>query len=280
MASLKDNLLLKEEALKVSLAETQFSFFRFLSGFPRGKKILLIVLAIGLIPAVALSWLGTKLITQKRLEAYLIAAHPAYVSPKGPSVGAVKVFNSNHGYYSAYAQVANDNLDLAASSIPYHFDFMNGRGELVTTITGTLYLLPNQKKYVVAPRVDSKDSIVSAQLVLGEVQWQKRLSIPEVSLRAAAPFISNETDPLTLIAEGAVVNDSPYELSAIRLVFLLYNNSNEIVGVSQRDEFSVPAFGRRAYKQTWPDFYANDISRVQVLPDTNTLDNNNLLPAK
>jgi hypothetical protein len=282
MTSLKDNLLLEKESLELSLAEGSFSFRNFLRGFPPGKKMLLLVLAIALVPAIVGVRLGTQVLTEKRLAQSVITAHPSFLSPKAPVIGAVQLFNSNHGWYSAIAEVSNENLDLGATNVAYHFNFYDSSGELVTTTSGTLYLLPDQvqpsqKKYIVAPRVDSKQALSRGELVLGEVKWQKRLTVPNVELKAAAPFLSNETDPLTLVAEGAVVNNSPYELAALRLVFLLYDQTNKLVGVSQREEFSLPAFGRRAYKQTWPDLAASNISKVVVLPETNMLDINNLI---
>ncbi len=277
MASLKDNLLVKKEGLELSLAESSFSFRNFLREFPRGKKILLTILAIGLIPTILIVRIGSQLLTEKRLEQNIITAHPSFLSPKAPTVGAVQLFNSGHGWYSAVAQVSNENLDLGATSIAYQFNFYNSQGEAVEQSNGTLYLSPGQKKYIVAPRVDTKEILSKGELILSEAKWQKRLTVPEVSLKASAPFLSNELNPLTLVAEGAVVNDSPYELATVRLVFLLYNRDSKLVGVSQRDEFSLPAFGRRAYKQTWPDLYVADIAQVKVLPDTNTLDIDNLI---
>ncbi len=277
MAGLKDNLIIKEEELELSLAQTRFSLASFFNGFQRGKKIMLLILVIGIIPVLVAVRLGARLITERQLAGAMVEAHPSYTAALAPSASAVTLINSGRGWYSVYVQVANDNLDLAASSIPYQLDFYNAAGENVVGSAGAIYLLPNQKKYIIVSRLDTREQLTRGELTFGEFEWQKRLSIPEVPLRAAAPFISNEVNPLTLVADGAVVNDSPYELAAVRLVFLLYDKNNRIVAVSQRDEFNIPAFGRRAYKQTWPDLYQTDIARATVLPDTNTIDSNNLI---
>lgn len=276
MSSLKDNLLMEKQSLKLTVEQSGFSFVNFLRSFPKGKKILLLVLAIGIIPAIVLARVGSQLLVERQLAGDVVTAHTAYVAPNEVAVGAVKVLQNNSSY-SAYAQITNENLDLAAPQVSYRFDFLSSTGQVVASSNGTTYLLPNQQKYLVVPRIESAQLIASAELSLDSIKWQKRLTLPEVSLRAVAPFISNEVNPLTLVAEGAVVNNSAYELAAVHLVFLLYDQQNQIVAVSQRDEFNVPAFGRRAYKQTWPDLYADGIARTVVIAETNSLDNDNLL---
>jgi hypothetical protein len=276
VVNLKDKLLLEEQSIKLSLEQGGSSFRGFLGGFPRGKRILLLTLALAIIPAVIAVRVGARLITERSLAQKVLTAHPSYAAPVPPSVSPVTVLKAGSAGYSAYAQVANANLDLSAPAVPYQFNFYNSKRERIATVAGTSYLLPNQKKYIVVPRVDTGEQIASADMALGSFQWQKRLAIPQISLKADTPFISTEVNPLALVAEGAVVNNSPYDLGAVQLVFLLYDKNNSIVAVSQRDEFTIPAFGRRGYRQTWPGLGAGQVARAVVLPDTNALDNNNV----
>jgi len=78
------------------------------------------------------------------------------------------------------------------------------------------------------------------------------------------------------VAQGDFVNNSPYTLSKVRLTFVLFDQNQKIIGVSQRDESTVAPFERRAYKQLWPNMTAGNLSRVDVTADTNTLDPSNL----
>ena len=78
------------------------------------------------------------------------------------------------------------------------------------------------------------------------------------------------------MVQGDFLNNSPYTLGKVRLTFVLYNNSGQVVGSSQRDEFTVAPFERRAYKQLWPNAQVPGLARVEVTADTDTLDPNNL----
>lgn len=276
MAGIKDKIFLEEQTIKLSLEQKGSGFRRFLQNFPQPKRKLLLALAIAIIPAAIVVRVGARLITEYSLSREVITAHPSYASPSEPAISAATVLKGGPGWYSAYAQVANQNLDLSAAAIPYHFYFYDSKHQQVASTAGTTYLLANQKKYLVVSRVESAEVIASAELKLDSFQWQKRLAIPEISLKAAPPILSTETAPPALVAEGAVVNNSPYNLGAIQLVFLLYDKNNAVIAVSQRDEFTLPAFGRRAYRQTWPGLDATTVSRIVVVPDTNSLDNSNV----
>lgn len=280
MSSWKDNLVVEKETVKLSVEQSSLSFFEFIRRFPRWKKVLFLIIIIGLVPAIILARVGTQLLAEKRLASGVLTAHSSHIAPRAVKVGEAKVLTMGQGTYSAYAEITNENLDLSAGNVPYRFVFYNSSGRQITSIPDSTYMLPDQEKYLVVPRITSAEPIASAKLMIDTFQWQKRLSLPEVVLRASAPFLSNEQDPLTLVAEGAVVNNSAYDLGTVRLIFLLYDHSNTIVAVSQRDEFTLPAFGRRAYKQTWPGLNAANIARAVVLPETNTLDNDNLISAQ
>jgi hypothetical protein len=276
MTSWKDALEIKKQSLKLSLQQTGFSLGGFLSDFPPTKRKLLIALLIALVPATILVRLSVQKFTEYRLRSSLVTAHQSFVEPEQPTIGQVRILPTLPNTYAAFAEVANPNLDLAAAEVRYTFTFFNAAGERITSNTGQTFLLPDQKKYLVAPRVEMSGSPVKAELTLGTLRWQKKLSLPEVQLRTAAPIIYEQQNPQSLVAEGAVVNNSPYRLGAIRLVFLVYGQNNQIIAVSQRDEFSVAAYARRAYKLTWPNLYAADVSRIAVFPDVNTLDSQNI----
>ena len=108
------------------------------------------------------------------------------------------------------------------------------------------------------------------------IAWQKRLNISAVNFSISLPQTFEQYSPLAFVAQGDFVNNSPYTLSKVRLTFVLFDQNQNIIGVSQRDESTVTPFERRAYKQLWPNMTAGNLSRVDVTADTNTLDPSNL----
>jgi hypothetical protein len=109
-----------------------------------------------------------------------------------------------------------------------------------------------------------------------EPSWQKKLNIPSVKLITALPNFYNMIDPPAFVAEGYVQNSSPYRLKQVRLTFLVYNSAKQIMTISQRDEFDLKPYERRAYKQLWPNLRLTTVQNVKVIAETNVLDPANL----
>ena len=76
---------------------------------------------------------------------------------------------------------------------------------------------------------------------------------------------------------GDFTNNSPYTLGTVRLTFVLFGAGNNIIGVSQRDEFTVAPFERRSYTQLWPDAFPSNLAKVETDAYTDTLDPDNLM---
>lgn len=277
MAGLKEKIQVNIEGAIVGAQEEGFSFIREFKALPTWKRTIIFFMAIMIIPLYVIARIGTDQYLSVRYARQALSAHAAINLVQNPEVGTMSIIRNPNNTFSALVLVKNPNLDLAASNISYTATFKDGSNNSTTTATGTIYLLPNEKKYVVFPKVDAgPNAILSGSLKLGEAKWQKKINIPDVKLRATEPLLYDEANPLTFIAEGSIINDSPYQIGSARIVFLLYDANGKVIGVSQRDEAKLLPFGRRAYKQLWPGLYATAVKKVQVLPVTNTLDPKNI----
>lgn len=276
MSEFKENITIHTQSAIVTIQEVALVIRNAFKAMPAVKQTIVLFLLITIIPAYIGVRYGSEKVFAAQYARQAVSAHPSYTVTLPPIVGTIKLLRNTNGIYSAYTEVSNPNLELSANNIPYTVNFINKAGESIYSVNNTLYLLPNEKKYIVIPRVEAGDALTTGTIELGDVDWQKRLSIPQVELRVSEPILSEEYNPLTFAVEGSVVNNSPYAVQAVRLVFFLYDGTNNIIGVSQRDEFRLPAFGRRAYKQLWPGLYKADIKKVQVEAYTNTMDAQNI----
>jgi hypothetical protein len=277
MAGIKESVKVNVDSALLGVQEGGFSFVNQFKQLPPWKHNLILGLAIAIIPLYLISRFGTEQFLAQRYGREALSAQAAFKTAQTPVVGSMTIIRNPNNTTSGVVLVTNPNLDLSATGITYTATFLGSDKKAVATSTGTLYLLPNEKKYVVIPRIESgSNSVSSGSLKLDNVNWQKRLNIPEVKLRASEPLLYDEANPLTFIAEGSIINDSPYQVATARIVFLLYGENNQIIGVSQRDENRLVPFGRRAYKQLWPGIYRSQVKKVQVIPVTNTLDSQNI----
>lgn len=277
MAGIKETIQVNVEGAILGVQEGGFSFLTQFKAMAPWKRNLILSLAIAIIPVYLIARFGTEQFLAQRYGRGALAAQSAFKTAQDPVIGKMTIIRNPNNTYSGVVLVTNPNLDLSATSITYTVTFQGASKTTVDTTTGSFYLMPNEKKYLVFPRINSGTATVSSgAVVLGDVNWQKKLNIPEVELRASEPLLYDEANPLTFIAEGSIINDSPYEIASARIVFLIYGDNNEIIGVSQRDEFKLVPFGRRAYKQFWPGLYRSQVKKVQVIPVTNAMDPQNI----
>jgi hypothetical protein len=268
------SLLIDE--LEVKAGEMELVASQGFSQFPRYKKILLIFFLVGIIPGYFLSRFLSGLYWDAQYKNLVITARPSFTQAEDLKVEEVMVTPIGDGIYSAYAYVVNPNLELSAKEARYTFNFFDESGKKVATDQGIFYMLPNGKKYLVAPRVQSSQRLSKAALTFSDVNWQKKTSIPVAKITTNQPSLFDQFDPPALTAQGTIINSSAFLLSEVRIVFLLYDQDKKLITVSQRVESSLQPGERRAYNQLWPNLQTTRVASVSVIAETNVLDSKNL----
>ena len=264
------------EKLELSLEEAQFNIQKSINQFSPIFKWGSLAFCILLIPGYFATKYISYTIWNSHFKSSVISAKRSFTNAKKPSIGLVSLTKAGEENYTAIAEISNENVDLAADNISYDFVFTNSSGENVKTISGVTYLLPSKKKFLIIPRITTKEKITSATVKLAEnITWQKKLKIPNILLITNNPQTYNQTDPVALVVEGYFQNISAYALNKVTLSILLYDKSGKILGASQRAESTIKPFGRRAYKQLWPGIYTNDVVKTVVFAETNPLDSQN-----
>jgi len=270
-------MALFKEKLELDIQEAEALAERGLSSYPPALRWFLILAVLAIIPAYYVSRGASQKIWLARYEQGAVSAKPSFVNPQAPTATPVTLTNSGSGGVAAVAKVTNENLDLSADNIAYSFIFYNSQKQQIYQYQDNFFLLPNQSKYLTAPTFTPTEPVAYVSLQLPQtIPWQKRLTIPTVNLSTSLPQTFEQVSSLAFVAQGDFVNNSPYTLAKVRLTFVLYDQNQKIIGVSQRDEQTVAPFERRAYKQLWPNMIAPNLSRVDVTADTDTLDPNNL----
>ncbi len=272
--------LLKDKVeLDIDLAELRAK--QALDRFPPVLRWILIICVIGTIPAYYIAKNASAGFWGGRYKALMISARPSFTNPQNPKQSDVSLTKASDNTYGAAILISNPNLSLSLPPTPYTFTFFDNTGSQVYQESGTLFLLPNQSAYVVAPRFTSQSGVARANFAFtSPLNWQKRANIPKVDIQASQPNSYNQIQPPAFVAEGSYLNNSPYQLAQVRLVFLVYNSGHNIVGVSERTDYTIAPYERRGYKQIWPNIFAGPGTAVKVFSYTDPLDPANLnLPA-
>ncbi|HMQ01507.1 MAG TPA: hypothetical protein PKD79_00325 [Candidatus Doudnabacteria bacterium] len=274
--SLKENLQVQAAGAALGAQEGVWRISTWFKNLVKWQQIFLVVILILLIPGYFVVRYGVELVMLRQYSQQALVAHTAFSAPDALVHSRVNLITNPSGTITAYATVRNPNLDLSLDNLRYTVNFFNQNNQPVFTTNGSVYLLPDQQRWLVVPRVDSGDNIVSAEIVFEQPAWQRRLTIPDVELRMSEPVIYQQDNPLVTITEGAVINNSPFSLRQVSLVLVMYNTNNQVVAVTTREEFTLQPFERRAYLVQWPGLSRNAVSRIGLEAYTNTLDATNL----
>ncbi len=278
MSDIQDRVKVAAESALLVGEESGLVLKNFFSGMARWQKYVFYISLLLIVPAYFGAYYAAKAITTARLEPNLLEAHVSYKEIKEVSVTPVKLLKVADNQYAAYFQITNSNLDLVAPEVSYEIELYNTQKEKVQSVTGKLFLLADQSKTIISSRIISTEELTLAKLIMDEVDWQKRLDVPTVSFRTPKPEVYDQTTiiPPQLVVEGSVVNDSEYTVGKIAINFMLYDQTGQLVGVATREERNVAAFGRRAYKQLWTNLNSEQVAKVEVSVDVNTLEKSNI----
>ncbi len=274
-----------KEKIEIGVEEAELKTINTFSSFSRKVKWALAILAIGAIPAYFIASFASQKFWLKKYQPGNFTAKPSFTGALAPKISELNIGRPAAGVNSAWAKVSNPNLDLSLDNAGFKFNFYNAQKQLVYTYPDKLpekfFLLPGQSKYLTAPSFSLSQPIAYVNLVFDDnLLWQKRLVIPKVSFTTPKPQISQQDSPKTLAVEGYFINDSPYVLKQVTLTFKLSDSKNNTLDITRHAEFTVAQFERRGYKQLWPGLSADDVSRVEVTADTDTLNPKNLSAAR
>ncbi len=270
-----------KEKLELELAEAELEAKSVLAGMPGFVKFLLIFCILAVIPSYFIAKSISQGLYNKKYQPAYAAAHPSFANPKPLKFGNA-VFVPGQPFGTAVISVTNENLDLSLNQSPLKIHFYDSAGREIYSWQDKIFLLPNETKTIVVTRIPGPGAASKATYeVPEELAWQKRLFIPTVKLVPNTPTGAVQLNPPQYAVQGEVFNNSPYQIGSIRIIVLLKNAAGTIIGASQRDEFTLAPFARRAYKQLWPGVLdGSSVAKIETLAETNTLDPLNLtLPA-
>lgn len=274
--SIKENIQIQTGGVVIGVQESAFKVKTWFFALQKWQRVLLILLVALMIPGSIAIRYGLELVLLRQYSQQALVAQPAFTDPEPLSKSKVSIIQNSTGTSSAYAIVRNSNLDLAIEQLRYTMKFYNSKNQQIQTSTGTTFMLPDQQRWLVVPRIETNEAIASAELSFADPAWQKRLSLPEVELRMTEPYTYQQEVPPATVTEGSVINNSPYSLRQVSLVLVLYGKNNEVLAVTSREEFTLQPYERRAYILQWPGIVRSNVSRIGLEAYTNTLDPANL----
>ncbi|MEX0870132.1 MAG: hypothetical protein WDZ39_01760 [Candidatus Spechtbacterales bacterium] len=179
------------------------------------------------------------------------------------------------------AEIRNPNPEWGVRDFEYTFALSNLLGVEQESFSGMSYILPGEVKYIVETSVPVNYQIGDIRVDIEEEHWRTiedfiRLDLDIDNIR----FMKMENmagEPYELSA--FILNNSVFALTDIRVIGLLFNENNDIIGANRTSIQRVLEGETRQVTMFWRDgeVVEDDVVDYEVIAYSNILKNDNFI---
>ena len=189
-------------------------------------------------------------------------------------------FDKTEGFkYDFVVEIKNPNMEWRVSSIEYYFFWEGGQTE-----TKKSFILPNEKKYLLALGQEADKRLTKAQFVISKVDWRRVRSneqVPEVlsklSVRNIKLTHAVSTEKMVALPKVSfqIKNGSIHSLWQVNFIIILYQGS-KIVGINILPVKQWQSNEQRQMELVWPSVPSH--TQIEIRPEVNIFDPTIFIP--
>lgn len=191
--------------------------------------------------------------------------------------------SSANKFYDLIAKVKNPNLNYSSSEVPYKFEIYNLEGEIIKAYDRSTYILSNQIKYLIIPRVKLDNlNDLSVKISFGDINW-KQLKKQTVSLSDLViqdkeySLLENPNETGYSQLRATLINKTNYDFSKVEIKVLAFNSFKELISVRKTEIDSLSSNEKREFIVTWFNKIDGEVTSLEIEPETNLLDSDNYI---
>jgi len=188
-----------------------------------------------------------------------------------------KIISMPDNNFDFVAEVSNPNEIWGARSVGYVLNIFNQENEVVFSKEASFYILPQEKKYIVEPKIALSEPPQKFELVITSTNWQRLDGFRDLALRIRDKKI--QFDDYTRIS-GTVSNNTSYDFDKVELVGLIFDQSKEIIAAGKTDVRTLLRGENRYFEIRWPKAFNVDDFSYEIMPYTNVFLPENLIDVK
>lgn len=176
--------------------------------------------------------------------------------------------------YDLITIVENNNKKWAVTAITYSFDI----GQSITE-PRTTFILPRSQKYLTHFNIQNA---ANANLKIINTKWKRiedytLLSYQDSVNITNSYFESSRSTKTNGQVILTIFNDSPYSFWEVGLAIALYDKNSNIIGIDYTTINKLLSKEERQIKVGWPYAIQGSVSRVEVIPEINFLDQSSVM---
>ncbi len=169
------------------------------------------------------------------------------------------------GFYDLAAFIENKNVQFVAKKITYSFKLYDQKNLLILEKRGTTSLNPGDLTIEFNPNVDAGLKIPNRVFFdISNVEWERIYTpIPKLNISFSDQSISNDGTPRVA---AKVSNYSPNDYGNVQVIAALYDETDNVVGVSATYINALHSKETRDIVFTWPGALSPEPVSVSFYP--------------
>ena len=177
------------------------------------------------------------------------------------------------GKYDLFGEVSNPNNDFGSGSFNYEFDVKDSSGATLNKFSGKSFILPGEKKYLVATNVPTESLPGEIVLTVSDVKWEEFVNYEKPQLKIINRNYQ-ETNSGVGFSEafGLLKNESPFDFSIIKINIILKDSAGKIVALNSTILNTVKTGESRDFKAIWPNKFSGEVENMELQTEVNVFD--------
>ncbi|HCP08987.1 MAG TPA: hypothetical protein DIT25_04285 [Candidatus Moranbacteria bacterium] len=173
--------------------------------------------------------------------------------------------------FDIYALINNPNQVLASSGFGYKFIIKDFSDEVIGDYSGTSFILPGEKKYLLANNMSFSGSPAKVELSIINPEW---VEVNELYEKPQLKVVNRNYREITSgagfsEASGLVKNESSLAFAKIGIVIIIKDEYDKEVGFNSTEMRTVQAGENRAFSVQWPNRFPGNVSNMEIQPEVN-----------
>lgn len=165
-------------------------------------------------------------------------------------VNWVKYFSAAQNRITIAAELANPNINFAASILPYKITIYGPFGVKIKTLEDNTFIYAGERKYLLeSASFDFKD-ITRIDIDLGSPQWLEKNQL--IKPLVGPVGVKTEISDSAISVSGFVANKQTTALRQVKVIIFLYDRFKQILMISQTVVNDIGGLKEKAFSLTLP----------------------------
>lgn len=174
------------------------------------------------------------------------------------------------GKYDLFGEVSNPNNDFGSGNFSYEFRIKDLAGVILNKFSGKSFILPGEKKYLIATNVPTETIPGGIDLVVSEVKWEEFVNYEKPQLKIINRNYQETNSGIGFSeAFGLLKNESPFDFSTIKINIILKDSTGKILALNSTILNTVKTGESRDFKAIWLSKFSGEVEDLEFQAEVN-----------